>query len=225
MKTNIHFYTIFILLAFISFATYSADQINLAKPTFNNLPGSPIYKNSAAGSANTNLLLCKTDTAALEQLILNRKSPAEENRQPIVSFEYFNEPVKAAYTTMSNGVTRHVTMAVAKSFFDFSIDGLAPKSIANFVSIGTQAFLPFEFANGVKITQVVSRGSTVIYRTEMPIAQNHSQVEHLALAGRVSTTSSVCNDNTMVTDLLERHIREMERNNHPNEVSLCLNNL
>jgi hypothetical protein len=92
------------------------------------------------------------------------------------------------------------------SLLNFNIDGFAAKNIAGYVSDGTKPYLPFEFANGVKITKVTPKGGTIIYRTEMPITKNHSLAKPLALAGKVSATTTICNDMKMVDDLLGRHI-------------------
>ena len=107
---------------------------------------------------------------------------------------------------MRNGVISHVTMKVAMSLLNFSVDGFAPKNLATYVSNGTKPFLPFEFANGVKITKVTPKGGTIVYRAEMPITKNHSNAAPLALAGKVSATTTVCNDMEMVDDLLGRNV-------------------
>ncbi|MFW5443729.1 MAG: hypothetical protein ACKE51_05410 [Methylococcaceae bacterium] len=107
---------------------------------------------------------------------------------------------------MRNGVIKHVTMKVAMSVFNFNIDGFAAKNIVSFVSDGTKPFLPFEFANGVKITKAIAKGATIIYRVEMPISKKHHLALPLALAGKVSATTTVCNDMDMVDDLLGRDV-------------------
>jgi hypothetical protein len=120
--------------------------------------------------------------------------------------KYLNDTVRTTYNTMRNGVIRHVTFEVATSLFNFNVDGFAAENIAKYVSDGTQPFLPFEFANGVKITKVTPKGGTIIYRTEMPITKDHSLALPLALAGKVTATTTVCNDMEMVDDLLGRNI-------------------
>ena len=107
---------------------------------------------------------------------------------------------------MRNEVIRHVTMKVAMALFNFRVDGFAAENIATYVSDGTKPFLPFKFANGVRITKVTPKGGTIVYRAEMPIAKNHSLAAPLALAGKVSATTTVCNDMQMVDDLLGRDV-------------------
>jgi len=92
------------------------------------------------------------------------------------------------------------------SLFNLNVNGFASKNIANYVSDGTKPYLPFEFANGVKITKVTPKGDTIIYRAEMPLTKHHQYATQLALAGKASAKTTICNDMEMVDDLLGRHI-------------------
>ena len=112
-----------------------------------------------------------TDTPVYEQIISSMNTPAKTDKHLPVSLEYLNDAVKATYDTMRNGIISHVTMKVALSLFNLAVDGFAPENIATYVSDGTKPFLPFEFANGVKITKVTAKGGTIVYRAEMPITK------------------------------------------------------
>ena len=198
-KTIAHTITLLIIIA-SNIASAGQTEVT-AEATLNNFPSSPIINRQA-----DELLSCKTDTPVYEHIISSINTPAKTEKHFPESLEYLNDAVKATYDTMRNGVISHVTMKVALSLFNLSIDGFAPENIATYVSDGTKPFLPFEFANGVKITKVTSKGGTIIYRAEMPITKNHSHAAPLALAGRVSATTTICNDTEMLDDLLGRNI-------------------
>jgi len=194
-----------LLLAIIASSTVSAKQTNLLEPALNNLPSSPIV-NSQTKRIDDEFLSCKTDSIVDTQITTIQSSNIKE--QPFLpkSMEYLNDIVQVTYDTMRNGVIRYVTKEVALSLLNFRINGFAAENIAGYVSDGTKPYLPFKFANGVKITQVTPKGGTIIYRAEMPISKNHSHAMALALAGKVSATTTICNDMEMVDDLLGRHI-------------------
>ncbi len=194
------------LLAFITSDTAIANQTNIVEPVFLNLPSSPIV-NSQKELINDEFLSCKADSFVNTQKPNNKTSirAEQENLLP-ESLQYLNEIAQASYNTMRNGVIRYVTKEVALSLLNFSIDGFAAENIANYVSEGTKPYLPFEFANGVRITKVTPQDGTIIYRAEMPISKDHNLAKPLALAGKVSATSTICNDMEMVDDLLGRHI-------------------
>lgn len=107
---------------------------------------------------------------------------------------------------MTDAVSQHVAVSVAMSLFSFDSSSLSAENIVSHISMGTQSFLPFSFANGVEITGAKAEGSTIVYRTKMPISKSHQQAKSLALAGRVSAVAYVCNDASMVDGLLKRHI-------------------
>lgn len=194
-----------ILLAIIVSSTANAGQTESNQSTIINLPSSPIV-NTYTKSANETLLSCKTNSTAYQQINTIQISNAKQDKLLPTSLEYLNDTVKTSYNTMRNGVIRHVTMQVALSLLNFNVDGFAVENIASYVSDGTKPYLPFEFANGVKITTVSPKGGTVVYRTEMPITKNHSSALALSIAGKTSATTTICNDMKLVDDLLGRDI-------------------
>ena len=107
---------------------------------------------------------------------------------------------------MRDGVISHVKKEVVLSLLNFGVDGFAPENIAAYVSNATKPFLPFEFANNVKIIDVTHKGRTIVYKAEMPIYKNHDHAMKLTKAGIASASDMVCNDSTMVEDLLERNV-------------------
>lgn len=198
-----------LILFFASFALNTANsqelkiigQVNIA------LPSSPIInvKTRLENEDNT-LLSCKTDLTTFNKTALSKSDNSNSDVFLPKSMKYLNNIVKKTYKTMRNGVIGYVTQKIALSLLDFSVDSFSAKNIANYVSEGTKPYLPFKFANGVEIIDVTSSGGTLIYRTKMPLAKNHKQSLALALAGKVSATSTVCNDKDMVNDLLGRDI-------------------
>jgi len=195
----------FVLLAWITLSTATASETNIINPVFNNLPSSPIA-NTHVLTTDDELLSCKTDLVADNLLVSAQSSITQADNFLPKSFEYLNELVQITYKTMRDGVISYVTKEVALSIFDFSVNGFAAENIASYVSDGTKPYLPFEFANGVKITTVTPKGGTIIYRAEMPITKQHLYAEQLALAGKASAKTTICNDIKMVDDLLGRHI-------------------
>jgi len=205
MKFNTIVYTI-TLLVIMTANTANARPAEIVKNVHNNLPSSPIINSHPKKLNNDPLLSCKTDSETIEQIISTPASAIQIDKLFPESLKYMNDAVKIGYNKMRNEVIKHVTMKVAMALFNFSIDGFAAENIATYVSDGTKPFLPFEFANGVRITKVTAKGGTIVYRAEMPITKNHSHAAPLALAGRVSATTTVCNDMQMVDDLLGRDV-------------------
>lgn len=194
-----------ILFSVIGFGTANAKQIEIIESIVNNLPSSPI-PNLQTKRLDERFLSCKTDSMIDTLIATTQTSNIKEDDFLPKSMEYLNDIVQLTYNTMRNGVISYVTKEVALSLLSFNVDGFSAESIANFVSDGTKPYLPFTFANGVKITKVTPNGGTIIYRAEMPITKSHSLAKLLALAGKVSATTTICNDMEMVDDLLGRHI-------------------
>ena len=205
MKFNAIAHTI-TLLAVIASSIVSAGEIEITEVALTNLPSSPIYNRQTKNLTNDEPLSCKTDAIATVDSRAIQNPDIKVDKPFSVSLEYLNDAVKATYNAMRNGVISHVAMKVALSLFNFNVDGFAPENLATYVSDGTKPFLPFEFANGVRITKVTPKGGTIVYRAEMPITKNHNLAEQLAQAGKVSATNTVCNDMEMVDDLLGRNI-------------------
>ena len=155
---------------------------------------------------NDEVLECKVNPLPVNDIIASHNRNVKVDKYLPVSMAYLNNVFTKTYNEMRNAVISHVTIEVAKSLFNFSVNGFAPENIAIYVSDGTKPFLPFRFANGVKITDVKPKGRTIVYRTEMPVPKDHNQAVLLAVAGRASATTTVCNDSDMVGDLLGRDI-------------------
>ncbi len=182
--------------------TYARDtEIILAE-----LPYSPIISNNGDKLAGQSLLYCKTDEVNEDLMELKPESLIKQQNTIIQAVEYMNETVQENYISMRNKVIAHVTMQVALSVLSFNSDSFAAETIAHHVSDGTQPLLPFEFANGVRITGVRAKGASIVYRAEMPIRKENSLAQAMALAGRASAQATVCNDMEMVDDLLGRDI-------------------
>jgi len=193
------------LLVSATLSTATASETNIINSVFNHLPSSPIA-NTQTNRMDDELLSCKTDLMTNYSPITTQNSAIKSNNLLPESLQYLNAFVQVTYNTMRNGVISYVTKKVALSIFNFSIDGFAAENIASYVSDGTKPYLPFEFANGVKITKVSPKGGTIIYRAEMPITKHHQHATQLALAGKASAKTTICNDMEMVDDLLGRHI-------------------
>jgi len=157
-------------------------------------------------ATNTDLHICKVDAVRYMKSISRKLPMSPLEGSSVISLNYLNTEVQGRYAKMTDAVTQHVAVNVAMSLFSFNAKSLSAENIAAHISMGTKPYLPFSFANGVEITDANSQGNTIIYKTKMPISKTHQQAESLALAGRVSTVASVCNDAAMVDDLLERHI-------------------
>lgn len=200
MKAYIQTYS---ALFFIIIATnIVSTQAESTLPIIYNLPSSPIQQQQTKSLSHNELLLCMADSGMDKRKMLQLNSRIREINSNSVSYKYLNQPVDITYSTMRNEVFKHVAKKVTLSLLSFSRNSLAPETIATHISNGTQAFLPFRFANNVQITQV----RVVIYKTVMRIDKNHTQALELAIAGRDSTISTVCNDSKMVDDLLEQNL-------------------
>jgi len=193
------------LLAWLTLSPAIASETNIINPIFSNLPSSPI-DNTQTNKRNEELLSCKTSSIANNSLITAKSHLIKANNLLPKSLEYLNDIVQVTYKAMRDGVINYVTKEVALSLFNFSVNGFSAENIASYVSTGTQPYLPFEFANGVKITKVTPKGGTIIYRTVMPITKHNQYAKQLALAGKASAKTTICNDIKMVDDLLGRHI-------------------
>ncbi len=136
----------------------------------------------------------------------NQSTHVHKKKDGPVSFEYINDEVMGSYNTMRDGVISHVKKEVVLSLLNFTVDGFAPENIAAYVSNATKPFLPFKFANNVKIIDVTHKGRSIIYKAEMPIHKNHDHALKLTKAGIVSASNTVCNDSNMVENLLERNV-------------------
>lgn len=152
----------------------------------------------AAGTCNVASVYADTDASQSGNVKIEQEVP--------VSMEYLNDEVKGTYSAMRDKVISHVKAEVVMSMLNFNVDGFAPENLAAYVSDATKPFLPFKFANGVKIIGVTHKGRTIIYKAEMPIHKNHNHAVLLTKAGIASATNTVCNDSTVVEDLLERNV-------------------
>ncbi len=196
---------IYSIIYFVLFFISSTPNLAFAENidlTLSQLTSSPSFLKTKT-IANTNLQSCQSDFYVYDPVISNGITGNTKNKTSLI---YLNNTVKAQLKKMSSGVFRHVTMEVAASLFSFNSDALSPESIAKHITAGTQGFLPFIYANGVTITQVISKGKTIIYRTEMPITKNNRHVAELAAAGREFSISAVCDDLDKINDLLEQKI-------------------
>lgn len=195
-----------ILFAMVASSTAFASHSEIEETVLNTLPSTLLANNQIKSLIVDELLSCKIDSVTHKATLSSRNTTNKADKFFPQSLVYLNDSVKASYNTMRNEVIKHVTKKLALSLFNFSIDGFAPENLATYVSNGTKPFLPFEFANGVKITEVTPKGRTIIYRAEMPIAKSHRYAEQLALVGKNSATAIVCNDSEIVDGLLERGI-------------------
>lgn len=196
MKLNNIIHALLLLAILISDAA-NAELPSLTGSALDRLPSSPLTSHPTISP-----LSCKADAKTNGQATFTQ----QKSSAIPVSLEYLNDRVKVTYSTMRNGVIAYVTKKVALSLLNFSIDSFSAENIANYVSEGTRPYLPFEFANGVKITKVTPKGSTIIYRAEMPINRSHNLASPLALAGKASASTTICTDMKMVDDLLGRDI-------------------
>jgi hypothetical protein len=152
----------------------------------------------AIGTCNVDSVYADTDA--------NQSSNTKIDKDVPVSMEYLNDEVKGTYSMMRDKVISHVKTEVVMSMLKFNVDGFAPENLAAYVSDATKPFLPFKFANGVKIIGVTHKGRIIVYKAEMPIHKNHNHTVLLTKAGIASATNTVCNDSTLVEDLLERNV-------------------
>lgn len=146
------------------------------------------------------------DSVTENPIYLQQKFSISTDTVQSISLEYLNRQVKAAYHTMHNQVLKHVTLKVTLSLLNFNINGFAAENIASYISNGTQPFLPFGFANKVKITKATPRRRFVIYRTEIPVTKDHKQAKSLVMAGKIASTKTVCEDTEIMNNLLERNV-------------------
>jgi len=204
MKTKTLAYALTLFVS-VTLSTATASETHIVNAVFSHLPSSPIAKTQTTPIDNE-FLSCKTDSIANNSLMTTQSGMRKAAGFLPKSLKYLNDIVQVTYNTMRNGVIRYVTKEVALSLFNFNVDGFAAKNIAHYVSDGTQPYLPFEFANGVKITKVTPKAGTIIYRAEMPMTKHHQYATQLALAGKASAKNTICNDMEMVDDLLGRHI-------------------
>ena len=209
MKFSTLTQTIILLAIFASNAS-NATHLQIEKKLVNNLPLSPItkgrIKNLRNVDVNVELLSCETRSETYVNKMSSQRSSIKVGEVSSESLEYLNDTVKTRYTRMRNKVISYVTKKVAIALLNFSVDSFSAENIATYVSDGTQPFLPFKFANGVKITHVTHKGSTIVSRTELPVTTHHGLAIELAFAGMVSAITTVCNDATMVDDLLGRDV-------------------
>ncbi|OQK15350.1 hypothetical protein AU255_17925 [Methyloprofundus sedimenti] len=155
----------------------------------------------------------------------NESSNEKIDKSTPVSLEYINDEVKGTYNVMREKVISHVKNEVVMSLLSFNVDSFAPENLAAYVSNGTKPFLPFYFANGVKIIDVADKDGTIVYKAEVPIHKNHEHTVLLTKAGIDSATTTVCNDSTLVEDLLERNVVIQYDYYDPNGVFICSFNI
>jgi len=191
-----------IIFTLLSTSTLKLANADSSDFTLEQLPSSPsFYK--IKKTANTNIRSCQSEIYSYDAAIAEANLSKSHNK---VSLKFLNSLVKSDLKKMSSGVFQHVTMSVASSLLSFNSDSLSPESIAHYIADGTQPFLPFIYANGVMITEVNSKGRTIIYRTEMPVTKNNAQAAALAAAGRETAITSICDDMDKINDLLEQEI-------------------
>jgi len=191
-----------IIFTLLSTSTLKLANADSSDFTLEQLPSSPsFYK--IKKPANTNIRSCQSEIYSYDAAITEANLSKSQNK---VSLKYLNNLVQSDLKKMSSGVFQHVTLSVASSLLSFNSNSLSPESIASYIADGTQAFLPFIYANGVMITEVNSKGRTIIYRTEMPVTKNNAQAAALAAAGRETAITSICDDMDKINDLLEQEI-------------------
>jgi len=148
---------------------------------------------------------CNVNSVYVDTLV-SRSSHVTIDQNFPVELEYFNEDVTGTYNSMRDKVISHVKAEVIASLFDLNVNGFAPENIAAYVSEATKPFLPFKFANGVRIIDVTNKEGTIVYKAEIPMHKNHNHALLLTKAAIVTASTTVCNDSTVVEDLLERKI-------------------
>ena len=148
---------------------------------------------------------CNIDSVYIDTLA-NQSINVKIDKNFPLALEYFNDDVKSAYNSMRDKVISHVKAEVLASLFSLSLNGFAAENIAAYVSEATKPFLPFKFANGVKIIDVTHNDETIVYRAEIPMHKNHNHALLLTKAAIVSASTTVCNDSILVEGLLERKI-------------------
>ncbi len=148
---------------------------------------------------------CNIDSVYIDTLA-KQSAKVKINKNFPLALEYFNDDVTGAYNSMRDKVISHVKAEVITSLFSLNLNGFAPENIAAYVSEATKPFLPFNFANGVKITGVTHNNRTIVYKAEIPMHKNHNHALLLTKAAIASASTTVCNDSTLVEDLLERRV-------------------
>ncbi len=165
-----------------------------------------IFTSSIVNSTTKGMLSTCNVASTYADRGINQSTHSKMNEDAPVSLEYINDETKGSYNIMRNGVISHVKKEVIISLLNFNVDGFAPENIAAYVSNATKPFLPFKFANNVKIIDVTHIGGTIVYKAEMPVHKNHNHAMLLTKAGITSASNTVCNDSTMVENLLERDV-------------------
>ncbi|NOQ76967.1 MAG: hypothetical protein GQ475_04085 [Methylococcaceae bacterium] len=148
---------------------------------------------------------CNIDSVYVDTLV-SRSSHVKIDQNFPAALEYFNDDVTGTYNSMRDKVISHVKAEVIASLFNLNVNGFAPENIAAYVSEATKPFLPFKFANGVRIIDVTHKEGTIVYKAEIPMHKNHNHALLLTKAAIASASTTVCNDSTLVEDLLERKI-------------------
>ena len=148
---------------------------------------------------------CKVDSIYVDTLA-NQSRNVEIDKTFPASLEYFNNDVKGKYNSMRDKVISYVKTEVVMSLFNFNVNGFAPENIAAYASKATKPFLPFKFANGVRIIDVKHKDGTIVFKAEIPMHKNHNHALLLIKAAIASATTTICNDSTLVENLLEREV-------------------
>ncbi len=196
---------IIILSAIFAFSMVNVAQAKTAGEQQNNLHSLSTSGDLSKPLTNSVPSICRVDSVYVDTLA-NQSAKVKVDKNFPASLEYFNDKVKGAYNSMRDKVISNVKTEVITSLFNLTVNGFAPENIAAYVSKATKPFLPFKFANGVKIIDVTHKNGTIIYKAEIPMHENHNHALLLTKAGIASATNTVCNDSTLVEDLLEREI-------------------
>lgn len=185
--------------------------------------------NNLAKASTESASKIKTDTCNINSYYDDSVSAQSDHvsiHDPVpASLKYLNKEVQGTYDVMRDNVINHVKKEVILSLFTLNENGFAPKNIASYVSAATKPFLPFSFANGVKIVDVMHKEGTIIYKAETPTHINHNHTVLLTKAGIASATQTVCNDSTMVEDLLARDVIIQYDYYDTNNVFICSFNI
>ncbi len=186
---------IMIMLMTLSNNAAYAEKANVKAE---NLHSSKLVTKGKFGNCNVNSFYADKNT--------NESSYEKADTSAPVSLDYISDEVKGTYNEMRDKVISHVKAEVVMSLLNFNVDSFAPKNLAAYVSSATKPLLPFNFANGVRIIDVSHKDGTIVYKAEVPIHKNHEHTVLLTKAGIDSATTTVCNDRTLVEDLLERNV-------------------
>ena len=130
---------------------------------------------------------CNIDSVYIDTLA-NQSIKVKIDKDFPASLEYFNDDVKRIYNSMRDKVISHVKAEVISSLFSLNVNGFAPENIAAYVSDATKSFLPFKFANGVKIIDVTHNDETIVYKAEIPTHKNHN---HALLLTNVTVVDDI----------------------------------